>query len=91
MRADSSGPAKGKNSRKSNKSLKPLWNRENLQVGDYFSSISYLKVQKIDGDTITVSNSLGGSWMMSKNLLVRDAWSADLFAEEIKTNMTELA
>ena len=28
---------------------------------------------------------------MSKDLLVRDAWSADLYAKEIKTNMTELA
>lgn len=28
---------------------------------------------------------------MSKDLLVRDAWSADMYSEEIKTNMTELA
>ena len=28
---------------------------------------------------------------MSKDLLVRDAWSADHYSQEIKTNMTELA
>ena len=64
---------------------------DKLQVGDHFSSISYLKVQKIAGDTITVENSLGGSWIMSKGLLVRDAWSADIFSKVVKTNMTELA
>ena len=29
--------------------------------------------------------------MMSKDLLLRDAWCADLYSKEIKTNMTELA
>ena len=90
LRADNSGPS-NQNNRSANNKLKPLWNREKLQANQYFSSISYLQVQKIEGDTITVQNSLGGSWMMSKDLLVRDAWSADLYAEEIKTNMTELA
>ena len=89
LRADNSGP--GKDNRKAVKDLEPLWNRDKLQVGDHFSSISYLKVQKIAGDTITVENSLGGSWIMSKGLLVRDAWSADIFSKVVKTNMTELA
>lgn len=71
--------------------MKPLWNREKLQVGDHFSSVSYLKVQKIEGETITVENSLGGSWIMSKDLLLRDAWSAEIYAQEVKTTMTELA
>lgn len=77
--------------RKANKNLKPLWNPKKLQVGDQFSNISYMKVNKIDGDTITVTNTQGGSWMMSKALLVGDAWSADHFDKEVKTNMTGLA
>ena len=89
LRADKSGP--GKSSRKANSQLKPLWNREKLQVDDYFSSVSYLRVDKIEGEAVTVSNSLGGSWKMSKELLINNAWSADMFAEEVKTTMTELA
>ena len=89
LRADNTGPQK--NARKAGKSLKPLWNRDELKVGDHFSSISYLKVNKIEGDTITVQNSLGGQWVIHKDLLVRDAWSADIYAQEVKTSMTELA
>ena len=89
LRADNSGPQK--NVRKAAKSLKPLWNPHDLKVGDHFSSISYLKVDKIEGDTITVQNSLGGSWVIHKDLLVRDAWSADIYSQEVKTTMTELA
>lgn len=90
LRGDSSGAAK-QSQRKGNAGLKPLWNRDKLEVGNYFSSVSYLKVSNIAGDTVTVENSNGGSWVMSKDLLVRDSWSADHFNEEIKTNMTELA
>ena len=50
-----------------------------------------MRVDKIEGNTITVTNALGGTWIMSKDLLVRDAWSGDHFSQEIKTNMTELA
>ena len=89
LRAGNSGPRK--DVERSAKGLKPLWNRDQLSVGDHFSSISYLKVQKIEGDTVTVENSLGGSWVISKDLLVRDAWSAELYAQEVKTTMTELA
>lgn len=87
----SGGKASNKSNRKANKNLKPLWNPSKLVEGDYFSSISYMKVNKIEGDTITVTNSLGGSWMMSKALLLRDAWSADHFTQEVKTNMTNMA
>ena len=90
LRADATGPSK-KTVRKATKNLKPLWNPKKLQIGDYFSSISYLQVEKIDGDAITVSNSLGGNWIISKDLLVRDAWSAEIYDKEVKTNMTELA
>lgn len=48
-------------------------------------------MKKIEGNTITVENSLGGSWIISKDLLVRDAWSAEIYAQEVKTNMSELA
>jgi len=90
LRADTKGTS-GTSKRSSNKALKPLWNLKKLAVGDHFSSISYLKVDKIEGDKITVMNALGGSWIMSKDLLVRDAWAADHFKQEVKTTMTELA
>ena len=64
LRSNNSGPAK--NIKKAAKNLKPLWNRDQLSVGDHFSSISYLKVKNIEGDMITVENSLGGEWMISK-------------------------
>lgn len=69
---------------------KPLWNPKKLQVGDNFSCISYLNVLKIDGNQITVKNHLGGEWFITKDLLVRDSWSADHFEKEIKCNMTDL-
>ena len=78
-------------SRKASKNVKALWDPKKLKVGDQFSSISYLRVDKIEGNTITVANALGGSWIMSKDLLVRDGWSADHFSQEVKTGMTELA
>lgn len=52
LRADTK--ASGTSKRSSNKSLKPLWDLKKLAVGDNFSSISYLKVDKIEGDKITV-------------------------------------
>ena len=92
LRADTGAAGKGqKSKKKAGANLKPLWDRTKLAVGDNFSSISYLKVDKIEGSTITVSNALGGSWIMSKDLLVKDAWSGDHFSREVKTSMTELA
>lgn len=38
------GSGATKSDRKANKDLKPLWNPKKLQVGDQFSSISYMKV-----------------------------------------------
>ena len=84
--------AKGKSGeRKATKSGKPLWDPKKLAVGDCFSSISYLKVTDIDGDKITVKNSHGGSWFVSKDLMVRDMWSADHFDKTIKCSMTDLS
>lgn len=40
---------------------------------------------------MTVKNHLGGSWFISKDLLVRDAWSADHFEKEVKCSMTDLS
>lgn len=89
LRADNSGPRQ--DIKKAAKKLKPLWNRDQLSVGDHFSSISYLKVFNIEGNTISVENSLGGSWIISKDLIVRDSWSSEIYAQEVKTNMSELA
>ena len=94
LRADGSGKAAGSSGaakRKANKNLKPLWNPKKLQVGDNFSNISYMKIDKIEGDTVTVTNTYGGSWIMSKALIVRDAWSADHYDKEVKTTMTSMA
>lgn len=38
-----------------------------------------------------MKNQLGGSWIISKDLLERDMWSADHFEKEIKCTMTELS
>ena len=68
----------------------PLWDIEKLATGQFFSNISYLKVANIDGDMITVINHRGSTWKVSKDILVRDMWSADHFEQTIKCNMTDL-
>ena len=70
---------------------KPLWDAKQMEVGQNFSCISYLRVDKIDDEKITVKNHLGGAWFISKDLLVRDMWSADHFEKEIKCTMTTLS
>ena len=54
LRASVGGKAKGGKSgssgRKAAKVGKPLWNPKKLEVSDIFSCISYLKVEKIDGN-----------------------------------------
>lgn len=70
---------------------KPQWDEKQMQVGQNFSCISYLRVDAIDGDKITVKNHLGGAWFISKDLLVRDMWSADHYDKEIKCTMTDLS
>ena len=75
------------------KSISRVLESLSLEKDGLESDISSLlnEMQKIEGDTVTVENSLGGSWAISKDLLVRDAWSAELYAQEVKTTMTELA
>jgi hypothetical protein len=87
------GKAKSKKTptRTATKGTKPLWNTKQLKVDDHFSCISYLNVTNVDGSQITVKNHLGGSWLISKDLLVRDAWSADHYDQEVKCSMTELS
>jgi hypothetical protein len=63
--------------RKAALSGKPLWDDKKLKVDDIFSCISYLNVTNIDGNKITVKNHLGGSWFITKDILLRDMWSAD--------------
>lgn len=77
--------------RKGAKTGQPLWDSKKLQLGDYFSCISYLKVETIDGNKITVNNHLGGSWLMSKDILEKEMWSADHIEKEIKCTMTDLS
>ena len=40
---------------------------------------------------MTVKNHSGGSWFISKDLLARDAWSADHYDKEVKCTMTDLS
>ena len=61
----------------------PLWDPKKLAVNDYFSCISYQQVSEIDGNKITVKNHHGSSWFISKDILVRDMWSADHFDKEV--------
>lgn len=72
-------------------STKPLWNVKQLAVGQHFSCISYLRVDAIDGDKVTVKNQLGGAWFISKDLLERDCWSGDHYDKEVKCTMKQLA
>lgn len=81
----------GSSKRNTVKNGVPLWDQSKLAQGDHFSCISYLKVLKIDGNQVTVQNQLGGSWFITKDLLVRDMWSADHFEKEIKCTMTDLS
>ena len=51
LRASIGGKGKGKaSSRKAAKTGKPLWDPKKLAVDDFFSCISYLKVEKVDGN-----------------------------------------
>ena len=58
---------------------KPLWDAKKLAANDLFSCISYLKVSKIEGNSVTVDNHQGGSWLISKDILEKDMWSGDHF------------
>ena len=92
LRASVGGNGKKTSSgREAAKNGKPLWDPKSLAVDDFFSSISYLKVEKIDGNQITVNNHIGGSWFITKDLLTRDMWSADHFDREVKCGMTDLS
>lgn len=81
----------GKDKRTTVKKGDPLWDPTKLAEKDILSCISYLKVMKVDGNHITVSNQLGGQWFISKDIIEREMWSADHFDKEIKCNMTDLS
>lgn len=68
-----------------------LWDPNKLAEKDIFSCISYLKVEKIEGNTITVQNQLGGKWIISRDILEKEMWSADHFDKEVKCTMTDLS
>ena len=91
LRATVGGKTSAKDQRTAAKSDKPLWDPKKLEINDIFSCISYLKVSKIESNSITVDNHLGGSWLISKDILERDMWSADHFDKEIKCTMSDLS
>ena len=94
LRAAVGGSATGKGksaaAKRAASSSKPLWDAKQLAVNQHFSCISYLHVDAIDGDKVTVKNQLGGAWFISKDLLERDCWSGDHFDKEVKCTMTQL-
>lgn len=53
----------------SKKKSDPLWDTKQNPDGCIFSSISYLKVESIDGDKISVKTHTGESWIVSKDIL----------------------
>jgi hypothetical protein len=59
--AGKEGAAKKKSAKKG----ESLWDPSKLQVGDWFSCISYLKVEQVDGTKIRVKNHRGGEWFIS--------------------------
>lgn len=81
----------GKSSAKKKSEKKPMWDPKQLAINQHFSSISYLKVNKIEGNQVTVENHDGGAWLVSSDILQKDMWSADHFEREVKCSMTDLA
>ena len=93
LRAAVGGKAGGKAAagRKAVKAGKPLWDPKKLAIDDLFSCISYVNVKKIEAGSVTVENHLGGSWLLSQDILERDMWSADHFEKEVKCTMSDLS
>ena len=72
-------------------SSEPMWDAKQLAVGQHCSCISFLRVDAIHDNKVTVQSQRGGAWHMSRDLLERDCWSADHFEREVTCSMTELA
>lgn len=70
---------------------KPLWGGSKLQKGNWFSTSMYVRVDKINGDKVDVFNSRGHNLSMTRNILEMEMYSADHYANEEKSNMTDLA
>jgi hypothetical protein len=66
----------------------PLWTGE-MEVGQWFSSTNYIKIEKVEAGKVEVVSSVGGKWSMSKDL-VQKMDSADHFDYEIPMNRAEL-
>lgn len=65
-----------------------LWDGE-MEVGQWFSSTNYIKINKIEENKIEVASVAGGSWTMSLDL-VQKMDSADHYDYEIPMNRGEL-
>ena len=90
LRAPTTGKGKGTSAaaKQAASDSKPRWDAAQLAVGQHFSCISYLHVDAIDGDKVTVKNQLGGAWFISKDLLARDCWSGDYFDKDVNCRIT---
>jgi len=92
LRAVVGGKTSAKSPKRTTKKTgKPLWDPKKLAENDIFSCISYLRVTNIEGNQITVKNQLGGSWLISKDLIEKEMWSANHYDKEVKCNMTDLS
>jgi len=59
----------GGGSSKAKRAGSPMWETGKLAVGQHLSQSAYYKVQKIEGNTITVLNSFGNELRVSKDIL----------------------
>ena len=75
--------------KKAQKSIKKLWERKKLAVGQYLSELAYYQVKKIAGKTVEVESSVGGEISVDFDL-IKEMDSAQHHAKEVASTMTQL-
>ena len=68
----------------------PLWDTKQFAEGQWFSQQTYFTVKEIEPKGITVKNSFGERFIVSKDILEKMD-SASHFEKEVPMTMTELA
>lgn len=67
------------NSKAIKKDEKAKWDLKKVKKGDFFSCLQYMRVDKINKDTVELINQHGESLAINKNILEKDSFSADHF------------
>ena len=75
--------------KKAPKTIKKLWDRKKLAVGQYLSELAYYQVKKIQGKKVDVVSSIGGEITIDFDLL-KEMDSATHYAKEVPSTMTQL-